>query len=119
MIWGLWHAPLILLLGFHYPDRRLQGLLLFAAIATLLGIYIGYLRLSSRSVLLASFAHGLFNSQFYGAWAVAFPDVVPLRVGMSGVTGVLAHLLLATWVWTFRLGGRKTGKTLSAESRSR
>ncbi len=38
VIWGLWHAPLILLLGFHYSERRLQGLLPFVAIATLLGI---------------------------------------------------------------------------------
>jgi hypothetical protein len=91
-------------LGFHYPEKRLDGILLFTAIATLLGIYIGYLRLVSGSVLLASFAHGLFNSQFYGVWTVAFPGVDPLVGGMSGLTGALALLGLVSWVWILRRG---------------
>ncbi|GEM_PF-3739381 len=37
-IWGLWHAPLILLLGCDYPGHPLLRVPLFVVTATLLGI---------------------------------------------------------------------------------
>lgn len=98
IIWGLWHAPLVLLLGFHYPEHRAEGALLFTAVVMLLGIYIGYLRLVSGSTFLAAFAHGMFNSQFYGVWQLIFPDVDPLLGGMTGAIGALVLLPLAAWV---------------------
>ena len=35
IIWGLWHAPFVILLGFHYPVHRAEGALLFTAIVML------------------------------------------------------------------------------------
>lgn len=96
-VWGLWHAPFVLLLGFHYPVHRVEGALLFTAIVMFIGIYVGYLRLASGSIFLAAFAHGIFNSQFYGVWQIIFPDVDPLLGGMTGITGLLVLLPLAAW----------------------
>lgn len=92
IIWGLWHMPFVILLGFHYPEHRLVGALFFTAIVMLLGIYIGHLRLASGSTILAAFAHGMFNSQFYGVWQLIFPDVDPLIGGITGIMGMLVLL---------------------------
>ncbi len=97
IIWGLWHLPFVILLGFHYPVHRAESALLFIVIVMLLGIYIGYLRLASGSTVLAAFAHGMFNSQFYGVWQLIFPDADPILGGMIGITGMLVLLPLAVW----------------------
>jgi len=103
IIWGLWHAPFVVLLGFHYPVHRAEGALLFTAIVMLLGIYIGYLRLASGSTILAAFAHGMFNSQFYGVWQLIFPNIDPLLGGVTGLAGIAVLLPLAAWVLKKRL----------------
>ncbi len=98
VIWGLWHVPFILLLGFAYPqNNRLLGSVLFVLFACLLGIYFGYLRLISKGSLLPAFAHGVFNSQAYGVWAVLFPAINKLLGGMTGLIGIIFILPLAWW----------------------
>lgn len=62
IIWGLWHVPFVVLLGFHYTVHRVEGALLFTATVMLFGIYVGYLRLFSGSTVLAAFAHSMLNS---------------------------------------------------------
>lgn len=98
LIWGLWHAPFVVLLGFHYPVHGAAGAAVFTIIVMLFGIYVGYLRLASGSTLLAAFAHGFFNSQFYGVWQLIFPNVNPLLGGMTGLTGIVVLLPLAVWI---------------------
>ncbi|MDH5541406.1 MAG: CPBP family intramembrane metalloprotease [Nitrospinota bacterium] len=91
-IWGLWHVPFVLLLGFAFEENRLVGAALFTIVLTLLGILFGFLWLASGSTLLASFAHGVFNAQAYGIWLILFPNADPL---IGGRTGVIAILVLA------------------------
>ena len=97
VIWGLWHLPLVLLIGFgSYPDR-LAGGFIFVALITLLGIYIGALTLEHKSVLLASYMHGVFNSQAYGIWTVIYPDYNRLIGGIGGLIGVIVLLPVALY----------------------
>lgn len=98
VIWGLWHTPFIILLGMHYGEQRILGVLIFTVMVMLLGVYIGYLRIISGSVILASFAHGIFNSQFYGVWMAIFPNVNPILGGMSGLTGILMLSIVTIWI---------------------
>ena len=100
IIWGLWHAPLVLI-GFHYGHQWALGILFFTIFIMLLGIYIGYLRLVSGSVLIAAFAHGVFNAQAYGVWAVIFPNINPFIGGIYGLVGIL--ILSAVSWFLFRL----------------
>lgn len=61
VIWGLWHAPLILL-GYNYPDApRWLGLTAMIIMCTLIGAVFGWLRLRSGSVWPAALAHAAFN----------------------------------------------------------
>lgn len=61
VIWGLWHAPLILL-GYNYPDAPgWLGLSAMVAMCVLVGVVFGWLRLRSGSVWPAALAHAAFN----------------------------------------------------------
>lgn len=60
-IWGVWHAPLILL-GYNYQRTDVIGLLLMVGWCMLLGVLIGWLRLRSASVWPAVIAHGAVNA---------------------------------------------------------
>lgn len=61
-IWGFWHAPLIALTGYNYPQHPYLGVLLFIVFGTLFGIVFAWLQLGSRSVLAPTLAHGAFNA---------------------------------------------------------
>ncbi|MGV8858706.1 CPBP family intramembrane glutamic endopeptidase [Rhodoglobus sp.] len=61
VIWGLWHAPLILL-GYNYPDApRWLGLTMMIGMCSIFGAIFGWLRLRSDSVWPAALAHAVFN----------------------------------------------------------
>lgn len=62
VIWGLWHAPLILL-GYNYPTAPgWLGLTMMVGMCILVGAVFGWLRLRSQSVWPAALAHGAFNA---------------------------------------------------------
>lgn len=62
VIWGLWHAPLVLL-GYNYPDAPgWLGVLAMMGMCTVVGGVFGWLRLRSGSVWPSALAHGSFNA---------------------------------------------------------
>ncbi len=62
-IWGLWHAPLILLAGYNYPHHPdLTGLAMFVAICIAWSAVLCQLRVLGKSILPPSFAHGNLNA---------------------------------------------------------
>ena len=104
VIWGLWHAPLVLV-GFNYPGYPLLGVVGMAAMTTAIGIYINELALRNRSSILAGWIHGAFNGQVYGIWRLLFPAVNPLLGGFTGLVGIAVWLVVG--LWTVRRGARK------------
>lgn len=61
VIWGVWHAPLILL-GYNYPDAPgWLGVAAMVGTCTVVGALFGWLRLRSGSVWPAALAHAAFN----------------------------------------------------------
>lgn len=62
VIWGLWHAPLVLL-GYNYPTAPgWLGVVCMIGMCTVVGALFGWLRLRSESVWPAALAHGAFNA---------------------------------------------------------
>ncbi len=59
-IWGLWHAP-ILLLGYNYPLHPTLGVGLFIVFCVLLGVLFGWTRLATGSIWPAVIGHAAFN----------------------------------------------------------
>lgn len=97
LIWGLWHAPIILQ-GHNYPDHPQLGVLLMIGFCVLLSIIFGWLRLASGSVFTAAVAHASVNG----------PALLPflfmrgrddLTSGLTGLLGqgVMALFVLALW----------------------
>lgn len=60
-IWGLWHAPVILL-GYNFGRTDLTGVLFMVGGCVAWGILLGWLRLRSASLWPAVFAHGAMNA---------------------------------------------------------
>jgi hypothetical protein len=95
-IWGLWHAPLIIV-GFNYPGYPFWGIIGMMVLTTTFGIYINEMTLQNRSSILAGWIHGAFNGQGYGIWRILFPNVNPLIGGFTGVVGAIVWLILGLW----------------------
>jgi hypothetical protein len=97
IIWGLWHAPLVLT-GFNYPGYPVLGVIWMCGLTTVLGVYINEMTLQNRSSILAGWIHGAFNGQGYGIWRILFPTVNPLLGGVTGLVGILVWLAVGLWV---------------------
>ncbi len=103
VIWGLWHAPLIVM-GYEYGDRlpAVVGIALFTCLCAGLGTLLSWLRVRSGSVVPAAITHGAVNA-FGGlpAMLVAPGGSLDLvLVGLIGwpavvLFGLLAALLLS------------------------
>jgi membrane protease YdiL (CAAX protease family) len=96
IIWGLWHAPLILV-GFNYPGYPVLGVIWMCGLTTALSLYINEMTLRHRSSILAGWIHGAFNGQAYGIWRILFPSVNPLLGGLTGLVGIAVWTAIGLW----------------------
>ena len=98
VLWGLWHAPLILQ-GHNYPVHRVEGVFLFTLVCLLLSPLLSHVRSRADTVWAAAVFHGTFNA----AAGVSMLVVVgsDLVVGVQGAAGLIvlgiANLLLLTF----------------------
>lgn len=103
VIWGLWHAPVVLL-GYNYPGvPGWLGLLAMIGMCTVVGGVFGWLRLRSGTVWPAALAHGSFNaaagmSMLFTAADHPFEATQATILGWTGwiVPIVLVAVLVAT-----------------------
>ncbi|GAB3684919.1 CPBP family intramembrane glutamic endopeptidase [Saccharopolyspora tripterygii] len=96
VLWGLWHAP-ILLLGYNYPTVPIVvSFLMMGCFCVLVGVLLSWLRLASDSVWPAAIAHGFLNSA--GTMALVFSQaghpVDNASVGLLGWSGWIVLVLL-------------------------
>lgn len=62
LIWGLWHAPLVLL-GYNYPTAPgWLGIIMMCGMCVVIGAVFSWLRIRSGSVWAPALAHGAFNA---------------------------------------------------------
>jgi membrane protease YdiL (CAAX protease family) len=101
-IWGLWHAPVILL-GYDFGRTDITGVLLMTGGCIAWGVLLGFLRLRSGSLWPAVFAHGALNASaglplvLYAAGTRVEP-ALSLALGVSGwiACAVVVVVLLLT-----------------------
>ena len=60
-IWGLWHAPIILM-GHNYPTHPVAGVFMMIAFCTLLAPLMQFVRDRAKSVIAAAMMHGSLNA---------------------------------------------------------
>ena len=84
-IWGVWHAPLILM-GHNYPADPPRGVLWMVAFCVLYAPILAWLRQKAGSVFAAAWAHGAINASA-GLSFMLLSVVDPFRTGITGVAG--------------------------------
>jgi len=91
-IWGLWHAPAILL-GLNYEQRNPLGILMMTVGCVGAGVLVGWLRLASGSLLPCVLAHAALNS-FATYQSILFAPFDQRLVGPLAITGWIVMALL-------------------------
>ncbi len=86
VIWGLWHAPLILQ-GHNYPDNPQWGVLMMIVFTTLITPLFTYITCKAKSVIAASIFHGSVNAGTGLSLIVLSGS--DLIVGFTGAAGFL------------------------------
>ena len=104
VIWGLWHAPLILL-GYNFARPDITGVAFMVGGCIMLGILFGWLRLRTGSVWPAVAAHAALNGSagmllgLFIDGSASTPDMALVSfLGVSGwiVSAIVIAILFAT-----------------------
>ncbi|QEW04795.1 CPBP family intramembrane metalloprotease [Microbacterium lushaniae] len=93
-VWGLWHAPLILL-GYNYPDAPgWLGMVTMVGMCIVVGAVFSWLRIRSESVWPAALAHASFNGAAgsYLLFAQAGSHIDTTQATVLGWTGWIVPL---------------------------
>ena len=99
VIWGLWHAPIILM-GHNYPQHPQWGVLFMIIFCTLYTFLFLYVTIKARSVIAASLMHGSINA-FFGITLMLSKGMNDLLAGMTGVAGFITLLLAIFLVFAY------------------
>lgn len=91
LIWGVWHAPLILQ-GHNYPENPVAGVFMMVIFTLLLSPLISYIRIKANSVIAAAVMHGSINGTM-GLSILVIDGGNDLTVGVTGVSGFMAMLI--------------------------
>jgi uncharacterized protein len=102
VLWGLWHAPLILM-GFNYEPHRFAGVLFMCGLTTALSFLLWRSRQYTGSLLAPAVLHGAFNG-FQGFFVLLVAIRNPLASAPVGVLAWAAIGLVAAVFWWFSAG---------------
>ena len=92
-IWGIWHAPLILM-GHNYPQHPQIGVLMMVVFCILLTPFHLYISITAKSVIAAAILHGTINS-------TATISIIGISGGndlTSGITGLPGFISLSLFI---------------------
>ncbi len=101
IIWGLWHAPLILM-GHNYPQHPQWGVLMMVVVCIPMSFIIQYFRIKSGSVIVAAIMHGTCNAVAGTTMLfVGLDRFNDLLDGACGLADILAMLVVAVVIFLF------------------
>lgn len=95
LIWGLWHAPLIMVTGYNFPGHPFLGAGEMVLVTVSLSVIYAWLRFRSGSVWPSTIAHAAANAQSGFAMLVLVPAGNSLIRPSLGVLGVIPAALFA------------------------
>ncbi len=115
VIWGLWHAPIILL-GHNYPNHPVAGVAMMVLFCISCSPIITYIRIKSRSVITAAIFHGTLNALL----GLSMPFLTAYNDLLAGIAGLgsIAALVLADmvlWVYDHRISCERIFTTSVAQ----
>ena len=92
VIWGFWHAPLILN-GHNYPQHPVLGVFLMVVFCILLTPMLMYFKYKGGSVIVPAIMHGTFNA-VVGVSTLVVSPANDLLYGGPGLAGMITLLLV-------------------------
>lgn len=92
IIWGFWHAPIILN-GHNYPQHPVAGIFMMVAMCLLLTPILMYFRQKSGSVIVPAIMHGTFNA-VVGITNLMVTPANDLLYGGPGLAGMIVLLIV-------------------------
>lgn len=92
IIWGVWHAPLILM-GHNYPEHPYLGVGLMTIMCILLSPVFLYIRIKSHSVIAVSIMHGTLNASA-GIPLMFLAGGNELTLGFTGFAGFITLIII-------------------------
>ncbi len=106
LIWGIWHAPLILM-GHNYAEHPVAGVGMMTLWCILLSPLFLYVRLKTQSVWAAALMHGVLNA-LAGIPLMVVSGGNDLTIGVTGLSGFVALVLvIAALAWfDYAKGGK-------------
>ncbi|MFH8249699.1 lysostaphin resistance A-like protein [Microbacterium sp. B2969] len=118
-VWGLWHAPIILL-GYNFGRADATGLLFMMGGCLAWGVLLGWLRLRSASLWPAVLTHGSLNAAAGVVLLLAASGQAP-DLALVGPLGIVAWGVLAVVVVVIVLlrefrAGRPAEASVAADS---
>ena len=109
LIWGLWHAPIIVAghnYGMQYPGYPWAGIAAMCAFCIVVGVLLSYITLKARSCWPAVLAHGAINgTAAVGMIFLADPMTYDRFLGPAptGILGAAFYILVAVCIlWCMR-----------------
>lgn len=115
VIWGVWHAPVILQ-GHNYPGQPVLGVFMMIVFTLLLSAILGWLYLETESPWTPALAHGALNAT--AGLPMLFLTDVDIVVGGT-VASLISWIGLAAFVAWLALTGRLPGPARSERSIAR
>jgi len=113
IIWGIWHAPLIMM-GHNYPQHPMLGVGFMVIFCLLISPLILYIRMKTHSVIGAAIMHGTMNGSA-GIPILFISGGNDLTIGFTGITGfiVLSLVIVITIIYDLKFAPVSiTNKTL-------
>ena len=99
IIWGLWHAPLTIIghnYGLGYWGFPFTGIAMMCIFCTVLGVFLSYITLKTKSCIPAILAHGAINGiaaiGIYFTFDGGNPFIGPAP---TGIIGIIPFVLVA------------------------
>ena len=91
IVWGFWHAPLILM-GHNYPAHPVSGVFMMVLFCVVLSYPMDWFRSNSNSVLAPAAFHGMINASAAGLMLFVNPghEFIGSVVGLAGMLAMLS-----------------------------
>lgn len=116
VIWGMWHWPLIGLIGYEYGSDYFGfpalGMLAFCVITVALGIISDWLYEKSGCIWIPALFHGAFNAVGTLPLMITVPDTGTARLLGSAPVGLLAGLPIIIFAVVLLLNCKKNAEKI-------
>ncbi len=106
-IWGLWHWPLILAIGYDYTyETRYIGAIIFLVFTIAIGVFLSWLRIKTGNVLMPALAHGAINA-YIGFGTYLF--ITDRLTGYpAGALSIVSECIIAAIIWYYLFYKKKS-----------